>query len=255
MKEKTATKKHLLKILRENKKLFVTFLVTILFIFTTLSIPSIDYKLGNIFFGQVPRLYNLTLAQLFFTHASYPPLGKPYPYAHHQLSRTYFISGNLNIALSEAKKELEMYPENTATYYILGLTYGFMNMEEEAIDAFSQFIQYNPDSWAAKNDKAWLQFRIGDIDGSLKTMKSAVLSHGDNPWVLNTYGTLLINKKRYREAGVILEKALAYAKMMTEEEWGNAYPGNDPRIYKVGLQAMISSIQGNLAIVKNTHLK
>lgn len=242
--------KETLKIFKKNKKFFVTFTIVVVFIFTTLSIPSIDYKLGNIFFGQVPKLYNITLAKMFFTHAAYPPFGEPYPYAHHQLSRTYFITGNLNIARSEAEKELEIYPENTATYYILGLTYGFMNMEEEAIDAFSKFIQHNPNSWAAKNDKAWLQFRIGDIDGSMDTIESAVISHHDNPWVLNTYGTLLINKKHYREAQKILKEALAYATMMTEEEWGHAYPGNDPRIYKIGLQAMILSIQSNLAIVK-----
>jgi tetratricopeptide (TPR) repeat protein len=206
-------------------------------------------KAGDAFFGEVPSLYNVTLAEFFFTNAAYPLLGSPAPYAHYQLSRTYFIQGKLNAALDEAEKELSFYPEHERTYYILGLTLGYLNREEEAIDAFQKFIEFDPSSWAARNDTAWLQFRIGDIDGALATIEPAVANAG-NPWIQNTYGTLLLNKGRYAEARQALLYAQKEVNQMTEASWGAAYPGNDPRIYRIGLEAMKSSIAENLKLLE-----
>ena len=218
---------------------YIILFVFIIFILIPLSLPSINYKLGNIFFGKIPKLYNVYLAQEFFRHSAYPIIGNSAPYAHHQLSRIYFIKGGLSLALEEAKKEIETYPDHLATYYIIGLTYGYMNREEDAIDAFSKYIDAYPESWAGRNDKAWLEFRLGDIDGALETIKPVANIIG-NPWIQNTYGTLLMNKKRYKEAKEAFTYSQNTVRVMTEESWGSAYPGNDPRIYSTGLQAMKS---------------
>ena len=188
-------------------------------------------------------------AQYFFLYASYPLVGKSTPYAHHQLSRTYFIQGDFDTAISEANKELEIHPEDGGTYYILGLTYGYMNQEKKAIDSFSKYIDFNPKTWAARNDKAWLQFRIGDIDGALATISPVALNK-NNPWVQNTLGTLFLNKKNYKGAQEAFLNAKRVADSMTEEEWGIGYPGNDPRIYNIGLSAMRKSIENNLKLLE-----
>ncbi len=229
--------------------LVTCFLGTLIFIGMLLS-SSAQLQLGNVFFGKVPKLYNITLAHFFFKHASYPLFGRAEPYAHYQLSRTYFIQGKLNISISEAEKELEEYPENIRTHYILGLTYGYLNQEVLAIEHFSKFIEANPTSWAARNDKAWLEFRIGKIDDALKTVEP--IAHDiKNPWVQNTYGTLLMNKGRYAEAKEAYLHAKRITDEMTEESWGKAYPGNDPRIYGVGFSAMKQSIANNLHLIEN----
>jgi tetratricopeptide (TPR) repeat protein len=147
----------------------LVFLITIVFIYLFIQ-PSTQYKIGDVFFGRVPKLYNVTLAQFFFYQAANPWYGKPAPYANHQLSRTYFIQGYLSESLAVAKEELEIYPDHKATYYIIGLTLGYMNRENEAIDAFTKYIEYNPATWAGRNDKAWLQFRIGNFEGVLETL-------------------------------------------------------------------------------------
>ena len=123
-----------------------------------------------------------------------------------------------------------------------------MNKEEEAIEAFGKFIEYKPGSWAARNDRAWLQFRIGDIDGALETV-TPVVGDINNPWIQNTYGTLLMNKKQYEEAKEAFENAKQSAGGMSEELWGIAYPGNDPRVHGSGLTAMQKSIENNLRIL------
>lgn len=218
---------------------------------TIFSVPSFSLSFGDIFFGGIKPLYNVQLAQLFYKSSAYPFFSElPPRYAHHQLSRTYFIQGHLESALHEAKRELEIYPDDTATYYILGLTYGYMNLEHEAIDAFSKYIETHPATWAGRNDKAWLQFRIGDIDGALETLRPVVNNTG-NPWIQNTYGTLLMNKKRYTEAEKAFEYAQQAVNTMTESSWGRSYPGNDPRIYGIGLQAMKMSIEQNLILIRD----
>ena len=129
-----------------------------------------------------------------------------------------------------------------------------MNREIEAIDAFTKYIEYNPSSWAARNDKAWLQFRIGDIDGALATIEPVTKSFKYTPWVQNTYCALLIAKKRYEEALEPCTNAKEAVNKMSESDWGHAYPGNDPRIYSSGLKAMGTSINQNLELI-NENLK
>lgn len=217
-------------------------------LFYILLFSTLSQIAGNIFFGGVPKLYNVTLAQFFFRQAAYPLLDNPHPYAHYQLSRTYFIQGNLDEALNEAQKELQYYPRNNRVYYILGLTYGYLNREQEAIDAFGKFIEANPGTWAARNDKAWLEFRMGNMDAALATIEP-IAWLTDNAWVQNTYGTILMNKKRYPEAKDAFQNAKKVADTMTEESWGISYPGNDPRVYEAGLQSMRLSIDGNLKLL------
>ncbi len=226
----------------------IAYASSILIFCLVILIPSVHRKVGDIFFGSVPVLYNVTFAQFFYTYATNPLIGTSAPYAHHQLSRTYFIQGKFTPALEQAQKELEEYPNHWNTYYIIGLTLGYMDREEEAVEAFGKFIEHKPESWAARNDRAWLQFRIGDIDGALATLEP-VVTLTTNPWIQNTYGTILLNKKRYTEAKQAFEYARISADLLTEDLWGNAYPGNDPRVYSVGLEAMRTSIKENLRLI------
>lgn len=221
-------------------------LVVIFIIVTVQSKPSL--YIGNKFFGEAPFLYNVKTAQFFFTRSAYPLFKEPTVSAHYQLSRTFFIQGKYELAISEAEMELLLFPENKRTYYILGLTYGYMNEEQKAIENFQKFIDWKPDTWAARNDKAWLEFRIGKIDDALKTIEP-VAQLTDNAWVQNTYGVLLMNKKKYKEANVAFDNAKVAANNMTETEWGNTYPGNDPRVYATGLKGMRISIENNLELL------
>jgi len=210
--------------------------------------PSTHLRLGNFFFGDSPEHYSVDLAQVFFVYAAYSPVWFTPEYAHYQLSRTHFIKGNQGAALFEAKKEIELYPENYQAYYILGLTYGYMDREEEGIVAFKEFIKHVPLSWAARNDAAWLQFRIGDIEGALETIEP--VAHLHNTWVQNTYGVLLLNSGREEEALEAFKNAEYAASLMSPEDWGEAYPGNDPRIYSMGLGETKSSIDSNLELLE-----
>lgn len=229
----------------------IFFLILAIAVLVGAAFPRFIFHTGNVFFGDVPVLYNLNFAHFFFKHAAYPLLRRePAPYAHYQLSRTYFIRGELFSALDEAKAELSAYPNHSGTYYILGLTYGYMNRNHEAIDAFSQYIETHPGTWAGRNDKAWLQFRIGDIDGALATMEPISENFPYTPWVQNTLCALLLNKEdRHADAEKACLRARDSIDKMTASDWGRAYPGNHPQIYENGLQSMRKSVEQNLVIL------
>lgn len=215
----------------------------------TYTVSPFSYTVGNLFFGSVPQLYNVTFAQFFFQRATHPLVGTPCPFAFHQLSRTHFIQGNLEKSLTYAKQELTLYPEHKATYYVMGLTYGYLNQEADAINTFREYLEYKPTSWAGRNDMAWLQFRTGDIVGALDTINPAYDMYPNNPWVLNTYGVILMNLGVYDEAKRVLELGSTISMNMTEDEWGRAYPGNNPAVYKSGLSAMRESFKDNLTLL------
>jgi tetratricopeptide (TPR) repeat protein len=238
-------------ILKKQKQSILSFIglgvtLSILYLFT---LSSVNLYIGNIFFGGKDGLYNINLASFFYTHAAYPISNNTVEYAHYQLGRTYFIQGRLQAARNEIYKELELFPENKRSYYMLGLIYGYMHEEKLAIEAFGKFIEWKPESWAARNDKAWLEFRIGDIDAALETI-SPVTHLTDNAWVQNTYGVLLMNKGRYLAAKLAFANAKAAADKLTETEWGKVYPGNDPRIYTAGINATRKSIESNIELIR-----
>lgn len=225
--------------------IFIAFLVFLLLV------PSLSFRLGNLFFGEKPRLYDVRLARFFYERAAYPLFGqKVPPYAHYQLSRTCFIMGDLPCSLREAEKELVLFPAHTLSYYVLGLTYGYMGLEQNAIGAFKTYIKHAPDTWAGRNDLAWLQFRTGDVYGALETIRFAAQLQPSNPWLANTYGVMLMNTGQFEEARRVLEQGYGQAKLMTGDYWGYAYPGNDPRIYEQGAMSLRRAFEENLAIVK-----
>jgi tetratricopeptide (TPR) repeat protein len=237
-----------MKIKKNFKKIIISIVCSLLFLIV---LPFFALQAGDIFFGKIKPLYNIRFAHFFYTIATHPLiLEKPPRYAHYEFSRVYFIEGNLPESLKEAEKELELYPENTATFYILGLTYGYMNRSHDGIDAFSKYINTHPNTWAGRNDKAWLQFRVGDITGALETISPVVNNFYYTPWVQNTYCSLLIANKSYYDAEKVCNHAKTLIVTMNKNDWGHAYPGNDPRVYDTGLKAMKTSINENLLLIQ-----
>ena len=237
--------------MQKKNKLAAVISTLLLVIALFLLFNKIVLTVGNIFFGKVAALYNVTLSQRIYSYSAQPLFGKVEPFANYQLSRTYFIQGKFSESIYYANRELDFYPENCRTYYIRGLTYGYMNKIDSAIEDFETFNSTCvKDSWAGRNDLAWLYFRKGDIPKMLSTIEPMVKLYETNPWVQNSYGIALLNLGRYKEAREAFEKANIIANLMTEKEWGMAYPGNNPEIYGRGIKDMRTTIQKNLNLAK-----
>lgn len=235
------------------RKLFLAAILIMACFFILSFIRKSNLEKGNVFFGGHPSLYNIKLAQFFYENQVKKDIQKSKAseqYVNYQLGRVHFIKGDSYKALEYLRAEESLHPENKRVHYMKGLTYGYLNLEELAIEEFAKFIEWKPESWAARNDKAWLEFRLGKIDDALQTIEP-VAHLTDNAWVQNTYGTLLMNKKKYSEALRAYTYAKTAADKMTPKEWGAVYPGNDPRVYEVGLSATRKSIESNLQLIES----
>jgi tetratricopeptide (TPR) repeat protein len=219
---------------------------------------SIYFVVGNTMFGGKifnHTFYNIGLAKYFLNKANEetPTSGEegPAEYVNYQLSRINFIQGNLIDAIYFADRELHLHPENCRTYYIRGLTYGYMERFDKAAEDFEIFntaCVFN--SWAGHNDLAWFYFQQGDIKKMRSTIEKVITIYTTNPWIQNTYGLALLNSDEYEKAKEAFLRAKSAADAMTEKDWGRAYPGNNPRIYGKGLAAMRSTIEENLRITE-----
>lgn len=174
------------------------------------------------------------------------------PYAHYQLARIYFIGSQFALARTEINKEMSYNPKNPRNYYMSGLIAGYAKDYDLAIAHFTKFTELVPMSWAGHNDLAWVYFAKGDYANVKRVAERGLAADPNNPWLMNSLGLALMNMGDKEGAKAQFERALRYMKHKTPEAWGRSYPGNDPGIYKEGLNASVSSIEANLKLVSGT---
>lgn len=207
--------------------------------------PQLFFDIGNYYFGG--GAYDTEKAETYFRKALEldPTLAGP----HYQLARIYFVRGDFYPAEIEIHKELELYPDFGRSYYVRGLIYGYSGRLPEAEADFEAFLEWKPESWAGNNDLAWIYFQEGKYAEARDTARAGLKIAPDNPWLLNSLGVALLNLRDEKGAKEAFIKALAVIGSMSEKDWGNAYPGNNPSIYGDGLDAMKASIERNLALI------
>lgn len=208
---------------------------------------SLAMAIGNYYFnggaydlGQAARAYKKALAT-----------DPNVRLAHYQLARIHFLQSDFFQALSEINKELELHPELPNIYYVRGLIQGYARNFSEAEADFLEFIKRHERPWAAYNDLAWIYFQQGRFFDVKEAALRGLQIEPRSPWLLTSLGVALLNLNEKQEARKVLLAALGEAERLTPEEWGRAYPGNDPRIYAQGLEAMRGAIRKNLELVSN----
>jgi tetratricopeptide (TPR) repeat protein len=209
------------------------------------ALANAAFSLGNYTFGG--GAYNISTARISFSVSSI--LNPNLHGAHYQLARIHFIKGDFSRALDEINKELLAYPDFKRSYYVRGLIYGYMGKYIEAAADFNEFLLWKPNSWAGYNDLAWVYFSSGKYEASRAASLAGLKVDSDNPWLLNSLGVSLLNlgdKKGARESFTKSSQALS---SMSSDDWGKAYPGNDPKIYDQGFDQMRLSIKENMGLL------
>ena len=192
--------------------------------------------------------YDLIRAEHYFKRAI--TLDPEVPDAWHHLARIDFLNGNFHEAIEKINRQIEIHGDDfIASYYIRGLVYGFMGDYKNAEEDFLIFLELTPGNWAALNDLAWVYFQSGQYEKTLATVEGGLVVEPDNTWLLNMKGLALLNLKRPNEARVFFEKARTQAALLSEEDWHQAYPGNNPSVATQGLFEMRKAIEHNMTLV------
>jgi Tfp pilus assembly protein PilF len=207
--------------------------------------PDTLFAAGNYYFGG--GAYNLNKAEYFFRKALAldPSLEGP----HYQLARIYFIQGDFPSGLTEINTELQMHPEFKRSYYVRGLIYGYSEEFAKAEEDFKEFLAWKPDSWAGNNDLAWIHFQEGEYKEAAEAARAGLLIAPHNPWLLNSLGVALLNMEDPQGAKAAFTEALKELERLTPSDWGRAYPGNSPGVYREGYDQMKASLQANLTLL------
>lgn len=208
---------------------------------------QIQHLLGNHHLGGEGG-YDVVLASKFFNRAI--TLDERRPLVHYQMARIHFLNSRYQKALTEVNKEFEYNPSFSRSYYLRGLIYGYDSQYHLAALDFARFTILEPDEWAGYVDLSWALFQLGEYN-EVRERLEQILPKSRNAWLLNAYGVALLNLGEHEASRSALLEAQNLASRMTPEMWGIAYVGNDPRIYKVGLNEMRKNIEENLERVNN----
>lgn len=131
-----------------------------------------------------------------------------------------------------------------------GLIAGYQHDYERAADAFYTFIQYDSIGWAGYNDLSWIYFQEGNFEAAREIAEIGLGYSPRNPWLLNSVGVALLAQEKFAESEPYFARAFTRLLEMNAEDWGIAYPGNDPAIYQDGLDSMRESVQHNLEMAQ-----
>lgn len=217
--------------------------------------PETLYLLGDYYF-TVKEVYNIDCARLAFTKAL--KQGGPFSaWLLHQSGRIDFLQSRYGDAIYKFEQEINLFGEEIPNvYYMLGLTYAFMAMDHgkpeawiESEKQFKKYLEFDPSSPWAHTDLSWVLYSQEKFSEMEEVTTEGLSSHKFHPWLLNMHGLALMNQGEYLEALSFFEKAEDEAFSLTPEQWGIAYPGNDPRLYEVGLEEFRSAITTNIEIV------
>ena len=206
---------------------------------------KLRFAIGNYYFSG--GAYDLKKAEASFKKAV--EINEKIPGVHYQLARIYFLEGNFNDAIFEIGKEISLNPNFKKSYYIKGLILGYRGNFDGAIENLKKFQSFDSFNWAGWNDLSWAYFQKGDYKNAKNTAEEGLKRAEGNPWLLNSLGVTLMNLGDKNGAKDAFTEALSALTAMTPEDWGRAYPGNDPKIYKIGLEKTKESIEFNLNLL------
>ena len=136
------------------------------------------------------------------------------------------------------------------SYYMRGLIYGTIGSFDKAAKDFKTVLEHGEKHWAVYNDLAWIYFQKGDYLNTEKTAQEGLKYTPDSVWLLISRGVALFNLNKKSEAREILLRAKSQAEFLTEDDWKRAYPGNNPKMAKDGLEQIKKVIEFNLELVK-----
>jgi len=170
-----------------------------------------------------------------------------------------FLEGKSVAAIHKFNKQIEYFgDESPNVYYMLGLTYGYKARQSEAKrdwqhaeENFKKFLEFHPESPWTRTDLSWVYFSQGKYEEMVPVLEEGLEYEPEHPWLLNMYGLALLNTGERELANQYFLQAAIEADKLKIEDWGKAYPGNDPRVWEQGLSEFKEAIWRNIEISKS----
>lgn len=181
------------------------------------------------------------------------------------LGRIYFVEGNLPKAIQQFDKAIGLDSSVKEYYYGRALSYAFTSKDllPYASQDFEKYLSMDEENfkktgrraygaWAGYNDLAWTYYLQKDFKKAEEAVKAGLEISGSNAWLLNMYGSILIEEDRCGEALPKLKQAQKLISKTTTEKYGEAYSGDNSKFWGQGKDSMESMIIENIKYCENT---
>jgi tetratricopeptide (TPR) repeat protein len=122
------------------------------------------------------------------------------PQIHNNLGRIHLRNGELDLALREFRKALELDPRNADALLNLASIQGARGRSSEAERLIKRALQANPNSLAALSQLAEVKRDQGDLDEALRLFEEALSIDDSPPFLHLGYGDVLQRAGRYEDA-------------------------------------------------------
>ena len=196
-----------------------------------------------------PAMYDIDRAEYFFEAAAVLDPGIPYLF--HELARISFLRGDFNKAMARIDLQIALHGDSAPkAYYVRGLIEGYKGEYAEAARDYEHFLTFDPLSWAAHNDYAWVLLKAGRAPEAVRVTEKGLQYFPENVWLLNTSAIALYETGEYALARERASAASAASEKITRADWLRAYPGNDPRVAQAGISTLQASARDNIHMIE-----
>ena len=162
------------------------------------------------------------------------------------------VRGEYELALTRINFQIAQHGESAPkSFYIRGLVEGYMGLYDDAVRDYQHYLSLlDSPSWAGYNDYAWVLLKADQPREAAAAAAKGLKTFPQNPWLLNSLATALYEIGDYEVALSAAETAGLYVEDISDEEWLNAYIGNDPRSVPLGIETFRSAVRGNIHTIQ-----
>ena len=154
-------------------------------------------------------------------------ISKPFPGVFLLLADIYQKQKKYEQEIEVVKRGLDVFPENTALLYKLGISYDFLKRYDEALATMEKILQITPNNPDALNYIGYYYADHGiKLDEAEDLVKKALNFKPDDPYIIDSLGWVYFKKGEYKKARFYLEKAiknLNYPEPEIFEHMGDIY--------------------------------
>lgn len=122
-------------------------------------------------------------------------------------ARAQATGGNVAAATKTLESWIAANPADTPARLELNRYYQRQGRMEDAEANLRIIVGYEPDSWIARNDLAWMLYERRDLKAALPHAERAAELAGDNPAILDTLGVILLEMGETERALSLLRRA------------------------------------------------